>query len=637
MNRPMPPPVPASRVRRVQVAIGLLILALLFHLVTGENPWSSGAWDRVELGQGVKPRDAMPFVWFASLGNLILLLVLGSSASVWLGASASVWLSAAEPSDRPVLAPPAPRNVLIRRVLIGLAMAVLLLQAWPRMDHSLWVDEAYSARRSILGQYEIEPDGRPEWKKLKWRDTFWAYRQPNNHVPFSILSRISTRIAHVSRPEDEVEIALRMPALLFGLLGLPAIAALATRIGFPWAGVFAAWILVAHPWYLRFASAGRGYSLLLCLLPLYWWVAWKLLQRASWPRLALFGLLQFLLMWSYPAVFLLVGLTNLWLLYEAWRARRNDQPFGAAFMRLALAAVAGAMAFLQLMTPNLIQLSGYMARKTMHFSPRWMRNLGSLFLTGSPWGRTDGGSLAATGSGGFGVPSGIALAAIGVIVVVILAGVLRLALRRGPVARFSAVLLLAAPLTLGWAWITESFIYPQYLVFGLTSAALLAGAGIGLPVAALRAPRGQVVSAMIALGLGSLLVLVGQPTRRALIELPIGASRDSVVAMRPTLDPNDPTNAAILTIGLGGCPSFYDPLCRPASSVDELEAMLRKSDAEGKTLFVNYARRSLLKGRIPKALAFVEREDLFEPIGEYSGFEPDRNRFVRRYRPGTLH
>ncbi|MCP3986894.1 MAG: hypothetical protein GY723_21110, partial [bacterium] len=73
-------PEPAGTVRRVRIAIGVLATLLLVHLTTGENPWSFGSWDRVELGQGVKPRDAMPFVWLASLGNFVLLLGLGASA-----------------------------------------------------------------------------------------------------------------------------------------------------------------------------------------------------------------------------------------------------------------------------------------------------------------------------------------------------------------------------------------------------------------------------------------------------------------------------------------------------------------------------------------------------------------------------
>ncbi|MCP5066672.1 MAG: hypothetical protein GY946_08905, partial [bacterium] len=383
-------PEPAGTVRRVRIAIGVLATLLLVHLTTGENPWSFGSWDRVELGQGVKPRDAMPFVWLASLGNFVLLLGLGASARFWLrpvNARETPDDAQEAPDDAqeaPATVSPTTHRVLLRRILIGAAMVALLVQIWPRMDHSLWVDEEYSARRSILGQYEIENDGTLDWDNLKWRDTFWAYRQPNNHVPFSILSRISTRIAGASRPEDDVEFALRAPAMLFGLLGLPAMASLATRIGLPWAGVFAAWLLAIHPWYMRFASAGRGYSLLLFLLPLYWGTAWNLLQQASWRRFAAFGALQFLLIWSYPAVFLLVALTNLWLLFEWWRARGSGSTFLRLSMRTGLTAFVGAMAFFQVMTPNLIQLSGYLARKSMHFSLRWMQHLGNLFLTGTP-------------------------------------------------------------------------------------------------------------------------------------------------------------------------------------------------------------------------------------------------------------
>ncbi|MCP5060580.1 MAG: hypothetical protein GY937_28115 [bacterium] len=614
--------------RRVRFAAGALALLLAIHLVVGENPWSFGSWDRVQLGEGVKPRDAMPFVWLASLGNLVLILALGLCARFWLGPLAL--------PEREVSAEPEPRHVLARRILVGAAMLALLLQTWPRMDHSLWVDEEYSARRSILGQYEIEKDGTLDWDKLKWRDTFWAYRQPNNHVPFSIVSRISTRIAGVSRPEDDIEVALRAPALLFGLLALPALAALATRIGLPWAGVLAAWLLVAHPWYVRFASAGRGYSLLLFLLPLYWSAAWKMLQHASWQRFGAFGALQFLLVWSYPAVFLLVGLTNLWLLAEWWRTRDGGPPFPEVSKRICVTALLGAMAFFQVMTPNLIQLSGYMARKSMRFSGRWMEQLGNLFLTGTPPGRGNG-QLA--GAGAFSelatFPT-VVYAATLVILLVMIAGVVHLIRHGGRTARFTALLVLAAPLTLAWAWITNSFIYHQYLVFGLTSAALLSGAGILLPLHVSPGRGARIATALIAVSAGGLLFTVGHPTRRALIELPIGSSRDSVLATRPTLDPENPANADILTVGLGGCLCFYDPLGRTASTPEELEAIIEEADGGGKALFINYGRRKMLQHRIPEALALVERDDLFEPVGEYPAFETHRQRYVRRYRPGTL-
>ena len=175
-------------------------LLLVLHLVFGENPWSSGAWERLEWGQNVRPVDAMTFTWLAALGNLAIVALLFATARGWLRPMREEGPASFEA--------PRARDTTVRRVLVAGAMLVLLVQCWPRMDHSLWTDEEYSARRSVVGAYEVEPDGTVEWEKVGWRETLWAYRQPNNHVPFSILSRLSTRIAGTSRPEEGMEVVV---------------------------------------------------------------------------------------------------------------------------------------------------------------------------------------------------------------------------------------------------------------------------------------------------------------------------------------------------------------------------------------------------------------------------------------------
>ena len=78
---------------------------------------------------------------------------------------------------------------------------------------------AHKVHADVAGRYERDGEGELEFRSVRWRETFWFYRTPNNHVPFSILSRLSLAAWRgVARPELRFvnETALRMPAYLAG-------------------------------------------------------------------------------------------------------------------------------------------------------------------------------------------------------------------------------------------------------------------------------------------------------------------------------------------------------------------------------------------------------------------------------------
>ena len=73
------------------------------------------------------------------------------------------------------------------------------------------------------------------------------------------------------------EWVVRIPAWLGGVGAVCMLGVLLRRVISPLAGVLAAWLFALHPWHIRFASEARGYSLMLCIIPivLYFWLPRK--------------------------------------------------------------------------------------------------------------------------------------------------------------------------------------------------------------------------------------------------------------------------------------------------------------------------------------------------------------------------
>ena len=85
-----------------------------------------------------------------------------------------------------------------------------------------------------------------------------------------------------------------------GIGAVCTLAILLRRCVSPLAGVLAAWLLALHPWHLRFAAEARGYSLMLCIIPilLYFWV--RAIRENRWRWWLLHSASQFALVYCYP-------------------------------------------------------------------------------------------------------------------------------------------------------------------------------------------------------------------------------------------------------------------------------------------------------------------------------------------------
>jgi len=268
----------------VRGVLALVVLGCAAHLLSAEPPWaldlSVVSHDRPYL----RWRDSLAFLWVASAVNAGAALVLLALSGRWARRA---------PVEAVAAWAPGPGGSRVFRALVLSAMATLVVLAWVRLDQSLWTDEAYSAVHAIVGNYYRDKEsGEVEFRPVGWPQTFWHYREPNNHVPFSVLSHVSAKAyAAWVRPESplRVERGIRAPAYLAGILGVGALAFFLRRIGYPAAGIFAAWLLALHPWFLRYVSEARGYSLLLLSVPLYWMASVAALHRGTWGRWGVWG------------------------------------------------------------------------------------------------------------------------------------------------------------------------------------------------------------------------------------------------------------------------------------------------------------------------------------------------------------
>ena len=66
------------------------------------------------------------------------------------------------------------------------------VMAAPRLDFPFWEDERSTVRRAVDGEYTRNAEGDLVFHEVRWRRS-WLYTlgMPNNHVPFTLLGRLS--------------------------------------------------------------------------------------------------------------------------------------------------------------------------------------------------------------------------------------------------------------------------------------------------------------------------------------------------------------------------------------------------------------------------------------------------------------
>lgn len=613
-----------------RVALGVTLAALLAHLLFGENPFSGGVAERIAEGQVVRPIDyARTYRWWIAGANAVLATGLLLTLHRWLGPRV--------PKATATLPPPGGRAP--RWFALGVAGAMLAgaLLAWPRLSFSLWDDEQYTVRHSVDGLYQIDHAGALYFREVNWRDTFlYTLNRPNNHVPFTILSRLSLATWRaVARPELRFvdETAVRLPAWVAGVAAIGATALFLRRLGFAAGGVFAAWLLALHPWHIRYASEARGYSLLLLLIPLLLIAMLDVLQRGTWGRWARYGLAQALLLWTYPGGVALLAVANGVVAIELWRSHRGTAGAREQGARWLVTNLVSAGAWAQVMLPNVLMFILYHPWAKRRFGSRFLIDTGSHLWVGTSWAYDRLGEHYAELCDFAMAWPGFFRVALASSVALLLLGAARLLAGRGLRALLVVVLVLPAPLTLLSSWLRAVWVNEWYFIFALPSFAVLLAIGLASTFAWVRRPRiaAALGAAAMALYLAGYAWISHAP-RTALRSVSIQPTREAVALTRPSRDPFAPENREIDTVSWYRTPFYYDPLVHQLTSPQQLLELLEQADRTGRPLYVNFGRPVGARKRFPELVDMAKREDLFEEVAVLYGWEPRGQMLVYRYR-----
>ena len=429
------------------------------------------------------------------------------------------------------------------------------------------------------------------------------------------------------------EEVFRLPAYVAGLASLALVAVFLRRLGYWLPGIFAAWLLALHPWMLRYTTEGRGYALMLALIPLTLTLLVRALHRGTWGRWLAYGASQFLLLYTFPAGLYLLLVMNAVTALALWRLHRGTPALGQQVPRWLVVNLAGAMAWVQLMLPNMMQLLEYLRTEIPDTPPRFLANvLGSLWV-GLSW---------RVGSEGAFYPELIDMAlahpiafqaGLAATLSLVAAGFLRLLAAGGVRALLSLILLVPGPLTYWIAMVREDRVHEWYFLFALPGLVVLFALGLGWIFAWVRRPRlsTALTAAAMVVVLGSYAAWTRLP-REALRSGSLQPLRESVLLTRGTLDPFAPENEAVITTSFERGPTYYDPLLIEIETVAEMRKLMRRADRTGAVLYVNLGKPEQAAQAYPDLFALVENPSVFEVVTTLYGFEPRAHRIIYRYR-----
>lgn len=608
-----------STVARIRIFLGATAAGLTAYLLAAPKPWA--------IDDEIK-------VWAWGGGAVALAGVL------LLFATAGWWAASAPPAG----ARAAGATARWFRPLVVAAMFLTALMGAMRLNHDFWADEEMTLRLFVQGGYKPDPnssDGGVIFKEFGAGRAFHHYNIPNNHVLHSILARISVSIWKLFRsPEGRPfsEAALRIPAYLFGILSVGAIALLLKEVGLPRAGVIAAFLLALHPWHIRYASEARGYSMLFTFLPLmvFFWL--RAMRANRWPDWTGFGAVQFCLIYTFPAaIYPVATLALLTLVVFGTRACRGTRDALPA-MRWVASCFAGALLFVLLFAPCIPQFLDYLEFSSTSrggMGTPWIVQFASYLFAGCGWSRS-GDPLAPHPELRHFATTSPALFAImvGTTLLFVLFGAGRVA-SRGLLASLG-VLALIVPGVFSYSVAAAGgvYLFEWYLIYTLCGAVLLVAAGIdaiGVPWRN-AAAAWAVPAAVTAVYLFGYLDMT-RGIRNWLLTTPLEQVEKSVLLTRPTTLPNYAGHENVITACFSQHPYLYDPHIVRLKTTDELIALMRRSDAEGKPLYLNVGGLPAARGLAPEMTRLLLDSSQFEVIARLPGWEPYWDRVVARYVP----
>jgi hypothetical protein len=606
---------------RARWILGTAALALVVVLLAAPKPGLTD--DAVKIAQ-----------WWGALAALALTTLLALTAPWWTRPPRSGETS-------PPTRLPTPRWFW---PLVAVAMLGTAIMGSMRLSHDLWDDEDYTLRRFVQGSYrpaKDATDGRVEFREVAAGRAFHDYRKPNNHILHSLLARLSVSVWKPWRDRAGApfsEAALRVPAYLFGIAAVATIALLLKELGLARAGVWAAFLLAAHPWHLRYASEARGYSMVLCLLPLLLVFWLRAMRDGRWRWWNAVAATSFALLYTYPATLYPVGFLGVvtLLLLAAGRAAPGR---ATALARWLASSTVAAAAFIVLFAPCVPQLLNYLARDRSQggMGEWWLREFGAQLFTGMAWFKSK--DLAAPQPELFAIatqhPALFQTLLLAALTLVIL-GAARLFSRGLLPAAVAVTLVAPAALAYLAALRSGTFLYEWYLIYLLPGAVALFAAGLDSAGQPFRRSTwsGAVPALLLAFFLGGYLFLTSE-AHTWLLSRPLQPMRESVLLTRETTLPNYPGHQRVITASFNTPAFLYDPHGVQVKSMEELRALIRESEERGVPLYLNVGNPWAASYHHPEMFKFMTESGSFEVIAQLPGFDPTLDRIVARHKPSA--
>ncbi len=612
------------RFRFTPSVVFFLALAAGFglYLVLGDRPSEAGmAFARSEDRDPTNAEYGVSGMWNAAIACAVLSLLMAVAGGF---------------ADRPWNpSPPAPAGPSREAWIAGgLGCLLLLLLALPRMNHSLWQDEATTVRRCIAGQYRRANDqGKFDslgenlrYREIKWADTLWEYRTPNNHPLYSISARL------LNGTDDRVEngdgklfseFRIRLPSLLAGLGTVLLAPFVVRRLGGGRAAVVLAPLLMAlSPMVVRWSSEARGYGMSGFFAVAMLWALLRALEDPRWRWWALFGFCQFGMLYSYPNwAFTFIAVNAAAFLFIVPLKAPAEAQAGARW-RLTASSVAAGMAFLFLFLPNYLNFSRRISSDGDGMGWEKAVELWSYLSTARV---LSGGSEFLPGLGSIPSPlvKSACVAAAALLFLAALAGLLFLVLKAGHGRWIGIAIALTGPLaffvsnTQGVVW------FSHYLTFFTPAVVLLASLGAGWAVC-----RWKVLPS--ALAAVSVYALLQGATLLALVKHPSEKNREAAELAYGGELPDAKSAPRELHAGLQQFTRNYDPWIFRIKSLDALETVIALARERKVPLHVQFGQGPLARQFYPEVTGLIEKSGQFEKVTTLNGTNHDFERHVYR-------
>ncbi|MCF6313673.1 MAG: hypothetical protein L3J39_14605 [Verrucomicrobiales bacterium] len=631
------------------LAILVLMGMLSIYLIFADKPWDPTLDFSASVSSKLRVHSyVVSGLWWGALINLSILSACLFGSLFYPPAPSSTPSGIDQSTNSWKSLPLIQRRTILVLSLLAVALSAMLNA--PLLNHSLWGDEEATARRFIVGHINRQSDQTLRLHTPSWEKTLWNFENgPNNHVLYSILGRVSHSFAKPANGPDDLyfsEFWLRLPTYLSGLCAVATIAWLMVVLGFPRTAPLAATLLALHPWFVRWGTEARGYSLVLFLIPLILVFLLKALQSKkesqAWGWWLAYGFTEFLLIYAHlGSVYFLFPL-NIAALLLAWQqARLEHKSLNPLHHRrvwqYTTANLLGTILTIQLLAPCIKPLGTWLAKSRTKgdITWHWIEDWFSYFASGMPWSPwNESNPYCITLPDALEQSALLTSSALTLIAISLLIGFFSLLLNQHH--RYLLLPLLAPGLlTVLHAKVGGNLLYPWYMVGFLPLCIIVVSVGLERISAIIPKAKNSawVIVALLFCGLFAILT---HEQRQLYRNHPVEALARSVRETREVINPFDPKIDEVITLDVCHATRLYDPAHLRIRNLAEFVAALKLADSTERPLFINMANTGLLTIYLPQIGQMIDNRELFQEPIVIHGLQNPCTRYIVQYIPHSL-